>query len=82
MIAELFTDGVLRERRDDTSRTVTTYDETGTLIENNAITALRRVCGHPAGSRLQGRRLRSVARYLPGRYRHRQRSGWTYGITG
>lgn len=29
MIAELFTDGVLRERRDDTSRTVTTYDTAG-----------------------------------------------------
>ena len=29
MIHETFTNGVLRERRDDTTRTVTTYDESG-----------------------------------------------------
>lgn len=39
MIAELFTDGVLRERRDDAARTVTTYGPTGQVTETRPYTA-------------------------------------------
>ena len=39
MIAELFTDGVLRERGDDTTRTVTTYGPTGQVTETRPYTA-------------------------------------------
>lgn len=36
---ETFTNGILRERRDDTTRTVTTYDETGTVTSTRPYTA-------------------------------------------
>ena len=39
MIAELYADGVLRERRDDATRTVTTYGPTGQVTETRPYTA-------------------------------------------
>ena len=39
MIHETFTNGVLRERRDDTARTVTTYGPTGQVTETRPYTA-------------------------------------------
>lgn len=48
MIHETFNSGVLRERRDDTSRTVTTYDETGTLIETRPYTPEENVAADAA----------------------------------
>ena len=39
MIHETFTNGVLRERRDDTTRTVTTYGPTGQVTETRPYTA-------------------------------------------
>ena len=38
MIHETFTNGVLRERRDDTARTVTTYDTAGQVAETRPYT--------------------------------------------
>ena len=39
MINETFTNGVLRERRDDTTRTVTTYDAAGAVLTSRPYTA-------------------------------------------
>ena len=39
MIHETFTNGILRERRDDTTRTVTTYDTAGQVAETRPYTA-------------------------------------------
>ena len=36
---ETYIDGILRERRDDTARTVTTYDETGAVASTRPYTA-------------------------------------------
>jgi len=38
VIAELYTDGVLRERRDDATRTVTTYNAAGALLATRPYT--------------------------------------------
>jgi hypothetical protein len=57
VIAELYADGVLRERRDDATRTVTTYGPTGsvtgtrpyTAAENTAADAQAAAAAHVAG---------------------------------
>lgn len=50
MIAELFTDGVLRERRDDATRTVTTYSATGTLTGTRPYTTAENAAADAAAA--------------------------------
>jgi len=59
---ETFQDGRLLERHDDTTRTVTTYDETGTLIETRPYTAEENAAADAAAEVEQERLARRATR--------------------
>ena len=62
MIAELFTDGVLRERRDDTARTVTTYGPTGQVTSTRPYTTAENAAADAAAAAEAAREERAADR--------------------